>query len=90
VVAGVPAIAYNVYLNQVDDPSIRLKYAWAQDSSGYTWHPPITADGRERVGEYIFLLDVKGKPGIAYYDIDGGLRYAYPLAGGLLTLTGGE
>jgi hypothetical protein len=79
VVGGVPAIAYNLYQENVDDPSIRLMYAWAQNETGTLWNMPITTDGRERVGEYITLLDVNGKPGIAYFDRDAGLRYAYPL-----------
>jgi hypothetical protein len=78
VVGGVPAIAYNLYQVNLDDPSICLMYAWAQNATGTLWNKPITADGRERVGEYITLLDVNGKPGIAYFDRDAGLRYAYP------------
>jgi hypothetical protein len=79
VVGGVPAIAYGMYLNTVDDPSYRLKYAWAKNAAGSSWNTPIMVDGRERVGEYVSLVENNGKPAIAYHDRDGGLRYAYPM-----------
>jgi hypothetical protein len=68
-IGGNPAIAYNDYTNQ------QLNYCRAQDSAGTTWGSIVVADATQLAGEqYLDMIEVAGRPAIAYY-MDGAIDF---------------
>ncbi|MCB1235068.1 MAG: hypothetical protein KDM91_08350, partial [Verrucomicrobiae bacterium] len=72
IVNGRPAVAY------YDASNHDLLYARAQDAAGNEWNAPVTVedDGGNTTGIYPTLLEIGGRPAIAYQNLTRGeMRY---------------
>ena len=74
-IGGHPAVAYK---NRVTPTQDDLMYVAATDASGGSWGTIETVDSTNSPGHYLSLIEVGGRPAIAYQaESNGELWYAY-------------
>ena len=70
-IGGRPCVAYH---SEAEDA---LMYVRAADQWGFNWFDPVVVDNYNNSGGAISMINLQGKPAIAYRADGGQLRYAY-------------